>query len=316
MKNKIVLNCIKRMALLGIIGFTIQIHAEVLVILPETGPMSRAGLSIKQGILSAYQVGNNNIPLKFVNSEQKSLKLILKQNVNKKTQMIIGPLARPDVEALIKLKPKVPVLALNEVYPTHKNVWQYSLSKNDDALALLDYIHHDRVSKLYVVREKGAEAESINFLNALFLNYRGEVDPVDEMPTIKGKSEGILLLGSNEWLSSLKKLQKKNIYTQAIAVNEKTALPKGMKFCDVPALYIAEWGDVIQAYKDKPTSLPYQRLYAFGGDAWHIAEHFVLNPKVKNLTFKGRTGKIKIEGNRVERIPQCFERSKNNLVAL
>lgn len=316
MKNKIVLNCIKRMALLGIIGFTIQIHAEVLVILPETGPMSRAGLSIKQGILSAYQVGNNNIALKFVNSEQKSLKLILKQNVNKKTQMIIGPLARPDVEALIKLKPKVPVLALNEVYPTHKNVWQYSLSKNDDALALLDYIHHDKVSKLYVVREKGAEAESINFLNALFLNYRGEVDPVEQMPKVSASNEGVLLLGSNEWLSSLKKLQKKNIYTQAIAVNEKKALPKGMKFCDVPALYIAEWSDVIQAYKDKPTSLPYQRLYAFGGDAWHIAEHFVLNPKVKNLTFSGRTGKIKIEGNRVERIPQCFERSKSNLVAL
>ncbi|WP_089604447.1 penicillin-binding protein activator [Acinetobacter piscicola] len=316
MKNKIVLNCIKRMALLGIVGFTIQIHAEVLVILPETGPMSRAGLSIKQGILSAYQVGNNNIPLKFVNSEQKSLKLILKQNVNKKTQMIIGPLARPDVEALIKLKPKVPVLALNEVYPTHKNVWQYSLSKNDDALALLDYIHHDKVSKLYVVREKGAEAESINFLNALFMNYRGEVDPVDEMPKVRANNEGVLLLGSNEWLTSLKKLQKKNIYTQAIAVNEKKALPKGMKFCDVPALYIAEWSDVIQAYKEKPTSLPYQRLYAFGGDAWHIAEHFVLNPKAKNLTFSGRTGKIKIEANRVERIPQCFERSKSNLVAL
>ena len=304
------------MVLLGIVGFTIQIHAEILVILPETGPMARAGLSIKQGILSAYQIGNSNIPLKFVNSDQKALKLILKQYVNKKTQMIIGPLARPDVEALIKLKPKVPVLALNEVYPTAQNVWQYSLSKNDDALALLDYIHHDQVSKLYVVREQGTETETINFLNALFLNYRGEVNPVDEMPKVRANNEGVLLLGSNAWLSSLKKLQKKNIYTQAIAVNEKRSLPKGMKFCDVPALYSVEWKDVNQAHQNKPTSLAYQRLYAFGGDAWHIAEHFVLHPKDKNLAFNGRTGKINVEGNRVERIPQCFERSKGSLVAL
>lgn len=29
-------------------------QAEVLVILPESGPMARAGLSIKQGFMSAY----------------------------------------------------------------------------------------------------------------------------------------------------------------------------------------------------------------------------------------------------------------------
>ena len=97
MKNKIVLNSIKRLVCLGIIGFTIQVHAEILVILPETGPMSRAGLSIKQGILNASHASKNQIPLKFVDSDQKPIKTILKQNVNKKTKMIIGPLARPDV---------------------------------------------------------------------------------------------------------------------------------------------------------------------------------------------------------------------------
>lgn len=316
MKNKIVLNNIKKLALFGVVGFSTSIYAEILVILPETGPMSRAGLSIKQGIMSAYELDHQDIPLKFVNSDQKTIKQILKQDVNKKTKMIIGPLARPDVEAMINSKPRVPVLALNEVYPTYKTVWQYSLSKNDDALALLDYIHHDKVTKLYVVREKGKEAESLNFLNALFINYMGEVDPVEEIPKSVATNEGILLLGSNEWLSSLKQLKRKNIYTQAIAVDEKKNLPKGMKFCDVPALYIAEWNDVVKAHKDKPASLPYQRLYAFGGDAWHIAEQFVLDPKVKSLTFNGRTGKIKIEGNRVERIPQCFERSKNTVVPL
>ncbi len=316
MKNRIVLNSIKRMALLGIIGCITQIHAEILVILPETGPMSRAGLTIKQGILNASQASKNQIPLKFVNSDQFAIKTILKKEVNKKTDMIIGPLARADVEALVNAKPKVPVLALNEIYQTDKNVWQFSLSKNDDALALLDFIQHDKVTKLYIVREKGTETESLNFLNALFSNFSGEVDPVDAMPKVIGNNEGVLLLGTNNWLSSFPRLQDKRIYTQAIALEEQKTLPKGMKFCDVPAIYEKGWKEVIKANKDLPKSFAFQRLYAFGGDAWYIAEKFVLDPQIKTLSFNGRTGKIKIEGNRVERIPQCFERSKANLVPL
>ncbi|RZG88283.1 hypothetical protein EXE10_03005 [Acinetobacter sp. WCHAc060033] len=316
MKNKLVLNSIKRVALLGIVGFAVQLHAEILVILPETGPMSRAGLTIKQGILNASQASKNEIPLKFVNSDQIPIKSILKKEVNKKTEMIIGPLARPDVEVLVSTKPKIPVLALNEVYQSDKNVWQFSLSKNDDALALLDFIQNDKVTKLYIVREKGTETESINFLNALFSNFSGEVDPIDEMPKVIGRNEGILLLGTNNWLSSIPRLQEKRIYTQAIAIEEQKTLPKGMKFCDVPAIYEKEWKEVVKANKELPKSLAYQRLYAFGGDAWYIAQKFVLDPQIKTLSFNGRTGKIKIDGNRVERIPQCFERSKANLVPL
>ena len=316
MKNRIVLNSIKRVALLGFVGFMVQLHAEILVILPETGPMSRAGLSIKQGILNASHASKNEIPLKFVNSDQLTIKTILKKEVNKQTKMIIGPLSRPDVETLISSKPKIPVSALNEVYQTDKNVWQFSLSKNDDALALLDFIQNDKVTKLYIVREKGTETESINFLNALFANFMGEVDPVDEMPKAIGKNEGVLLLGSNNWLSSIDRLQDKHIYTQAIALDEKKTLPKGMKFCDVPAIYEKEWKEVVKANKELPSSFAFQRLYAFGGDAWYIAEKFVLDPQIKALSFNGRTGKIKIDGNRVERIPQCFERSKANLVPL
>lgn len=316
MRNKILINNIKRVVLFGIVGWAVQLHAEILVILPETGPMSRAGLSIKQGILDASHASKNEMPLKFINSDQKPIKTILKKEVNKQTKMIIGPLARPDVEALLNAKPKIPVLALNEVYQTNKNVWQFSLSKNDDALALLDFIQHDKVNKLYIVREKGKAAESINFLNALFANYTGEADPVDEIPKVIRKDEGLLLLGSNQWLSSIPRLRHQHIYTQAIAIDENKTLPKGVKFCDVPAIYEKEWKEVVKGNKELPTSFAYQRLYAFGGDAWHITEKFVLDPQIKTLSFNGRTGKIKIEGNRVERIPQCFERTKANLVPL
>ena len=105
------LNNKKSLFCLGLFGMMIQAQAEVLVILPESGPMARAGNSIKLGIVSAQQSSTSKIPLKFVNSDQKRISDILKQNINSKTQMIIGPLARTDVESLIQQKPKIPVLS-------------------------------------------------------------------------------------------------------------------------------------------------------------------------------------------------------------
>lgn len=60
-------------------------QAEVLVILPESGPLARAGLSIKQGFMSAYQASDLKMPIRFVNSDKKQIAQLLKQNVNKKT---------------------------------------------------------------------------------------------------------------------------------------------------------------------------------------------------------------------------------------
>ncbi|OTG66661.1 penicillin-binding protein activator [Acinetobacter silvestris] len=296
-----------------LLSVTTSIQAEVLVILPESGPMARAGLSIKQGIMSAYQSSNANIPLKFVNSDQKSIKNILKQNISQKTQLIIGPLARTEVEALIQENPQIPVLALNEVSKQHQNVWQYSLSKEDDSLALINNLEKDAIDQIYILRQPGTETDSLSFLNALHKKYAANIEFIDVIPKKMEIHQGLLFLGSNQWLNSVKALPKQHIYTAAMAVEDSQPLPLGIKFCDVPAVYNAKWDDVIQAYKHNPTTLPYQRLIAFGGDAWHIAEQFMVNPKVKNLSFSGRTGQIKILSHRVERTPQCFENTKKGL---
>ena len=72
--------------LMGLMLYCIfnQAQAEVLVILPESGAMARAGLSIKQGFMSAYQASGQKTPIKFVNSDKKQIAQLLKINVNKK----------------------------------------------------------------------------------------------------------------------------------------------------------------------------------------------------------------------------------------
>ncbi|QIO06432.1 penicillin-binding protein activator [Acinetobacter shaoyimingii] len=310
-----IMNNKKRMFCCALMGVVFQAQAEVLVILPESGPMARAAESIKLGIVKAHEASKANIPLKFVNTDQKNISDVLKKNVTKSTNLIIGPLARQEVESLIQTNPKIPVLALNEVASKNFNVLQYSLSKDQDTSALLNVMKKDGVNRIYVIREKGTEAESLTFVNALFKKFPEEVQVVDAVPNLKSK-DGLLLLGSNTWLNQFKKLPTKHIYAQAISVEQQKPLPKGLKFCDVPALYLEKWQDVAQVHRENPTTMPYKRLYAFGADAWFIAEQFVLNPAVKDIKFNGRTGQITIIGNQIYRVPQCYEQKRKGLSAL
>ncbi|NNH77478.1 hypothetical protein HLH17_07350 [Acinetobacter sp. ANC 5380] len=304
--------------LMGFILYCIfnQAQAEVLVILPESGPMARAGLSVKQGFMSAYQASGQKTPIKFVNSDKKQISQLLKINVNKKTQMVIGPLARNEVEGLIKSKPKVRVLALNEVTDQSDNVWQFSLSKKDDAYALNQILQKDKIKQLYVFRQPGTEVDSELFLMSLVSQIDYPLTLVEEIPEKLNKQSSLLLLGNNEWLNSLAKLPNKNVYVLANAIEQHEPIPKGARFCDAPALYDPGWSDVIKAYQHNPVSMPYQRLLAFGGDTWHIAQQYLDEPNLKSIEFEGRTGLIKISNNHIQRIPHCYENTRKGIKTL
>ncbi len=304
--------------LIGFILYCIFNHAqaEVLVILPESGPMARAGLSVKQGFMSAYQASELETPIKFVNSDKKPLAQLLKQNVNKKTQMIVGPLARQDVEALIQIQPKVRVLALNEVSSQSAKVGQFSLSKQDDAVALNQVLQNDQIKELYVLQQKDSETDNELFLISLLTETNYPLNLIEEIPKKLNKHTGLLLLGNNAWLNKLPKLPHKNIYILPNAIEQDQVLPVGVKFCDAPALYESEWPDVIQAAQANAASMAYQRLIAFGGDAWHIASQYLAEPNLKSMQFQGRTGLIQVNNNQIQRIPHCYEHTKKGIKGL
>ncbi|TCB71700.1 hypothetical protein E0H88_04605 [Acinetobacter sp. ANC 4216] len=304
--------------IIGFILYCIFNHAqaEVLVILPESGPMARAGLSVKQGFMSAYQASELETPIKFVNSDKKPIAQLLKQNVNKKTQMIVGPLPRQDVEALIKIQPKVRVLALNEVSSQSAKVGQFSLSKQDDAVALNQVLQNDQIKELYVLQQKDSETDNELFLISLLTETNYPLNLIEEIPKKLNKHTGLLLLGNNAWLNKLPKLPHKNIYILPNAIEQDQVLPVGVKFCDAPALYESEWPDVIQAAQANAASMAYQRLIAFGGDAWHIASQYLAEPNLKSMQFQGRTGLIQVNNNQIQRIPHCYENTKKGIKGL
>ena len=301
MKNKILGLCL--------VSCISNVQAEVLIILPESGPLARAASSIKQGFLSAYTASGHKIPLKWVNANQKNISQLLKQHVNKKTKMVVGPLARSDVEQLLNSKPKVRTLSLNDVAGSSPHVWQFSLSKKDDAAALKALLFKDGIRQLLILRQPGSEAEHELLLMSLLSQSDLKFKIVDKPPRFLMPKQGLLFLGNAEWMAVMPELNRSRMYTVANAMSEQHKLPQGIKFCDVPVLYLADWPDVLQAYAKEPVNLSYQRLIAFGGDAWHITQQYLSQPRLQTIEFQGRTGRIQITEHGVQRTPQCFQYS-------
>ena len=307
------LNNKKRLMLACFAAFVTQAQAEVLVILPETGPMARATSSIKSGFMSAYALSEDKVPLKFINSDKQSIKTILAKHLNKKTQLIVGPLAKNEVEQMVALNPKVRVLALNEIEKQSPNVIQFSLSKQDDAFALKQILSKDKVSQLLVLRQAGREHDSELYLMAMVSQFDQTVEVVQDVPKKLKKGQGLLLLGDDAWLNQLPHLPKNYVYAQATTIEQNQPIPNGLKFCDVPALYEHKWNDVAHAYLQQPVTMPYQRLIAFGADAWMLSELYLNTPKIKNFTLQGRTGDLDVNAQRVTRIPHCYQKQKNSI---
>ncbi|MBJ9985794.1 penicillin-binding protein activator [Acinetobacter sp. S40] len=310
------LNNKKRLLLVCFAAFISQAQAEVLVILPESGPMARAASSIKSGFMSAYALSEDKVPLKFVNSDKQNIKNILARNVNKKTQLIVGPLSKSEIEQMVALNPKVRVLALNEIEMQSPNVIQFSLAKQDDAYALKQILLKDKISQLFVLRQTGREQESELYLMSIMTQLGESVQMVHDVPKKLKKGQGLLLLGDDAWVNQLSNLPKNNVYAQPTTIEENQPIPEGLKFCDVPALYEHKWNDVAHAYLQQPVSMPYQRLIAFGADAWMLAELYLKTPKIQNFTLEGRTGDLDVNSQRVTRIPHCYQKQKNTILQL
>lgn len=291
-------------------------YADVLVILPESGVMARAADSIKRGFISAYSASSSKQKLIFVDSERHSMANILKHTVNKKTQLIVGPLERSDIETLMQLAPKVPVLALNDVNKQSANVWQFSLAKQHDVDALSQVLQEDRIKKLLLLRQTGMEESTERYVMLLMSAFGSDIEFVASVPKKLASNDGLLLLGSTEWLAQLGKLPEKHIYATSLSIEQGQTVPRGLIFCDVPALYNGQWPDMLQAYQQQPENMAFQRLLAFGGDAWSISQQLLSNPKTTQFDFMGRTGQIELKNSQIQRQPSCYQQQKKGIQPL
>lgn len=278
-------------------------QAEVLVILPERGGMAVAAQSVRDGLLAAYYDRTVRPALRFVHDDdQQPIAQLVAQSISPQTQLVIGPLARERVEALIASAPQLPVLALNQVDASHPNVWEFALAPEEDVSRLMTLMRADGVREILLLKEDG-QASNGRFEQVLTTQWQGKLTPISQAPSSLKRGQGLLLLGSGAWLEMLNDLPTERLYSTAFAFNQVQPVKLGLQYCDIPALYRYEWPELIREAERKPVSIAYQRLVAFGADAWQLALLRLKQAPSANLS--GRTGELSLRNHQIERAPDC-----------
>ena len=114
--------------------------SQIAVLLPRSGPYARAAATIRDGLMAAWYAdpNENRPPLKFYDSSNpEQVWPLLNQAADDGASIVIGPLAKPAVEQLVRAGDlPLPVLALNQVdidsIPP-QGLYQYALSPKDEA---------------------------------------------------------------------------------------------------------------------------------------------------------------------------------------
>ena len=117
-------------------------------------------------------------------------------------------------------------------------------------------------------------------------------------------------------MEQLGTLPEKNIYVTPMSIEHGQSIPIGLSFCDTPALYNGQWADLIEAYKKQPETMAFQRLLAFGGDAWSMGQHLLEQTGQVQFSFVGRTGAIELKDRKLYRQPYCYRKKKNGIEIL
>jgi outer membrane PBP1 activator LpoA protein len=309
-------------------------YAEILVLLPERGVFAPAGASVKEGLTAAYYAGTRRPPLRFVDSSDQPMDILLAKEIKSDTELVIGPLSREQVGELVNIPVNIPVLTLNEVAQSQKNVWQFALAPDEDANTLAKAMLSDGVTQLYVVTQpqftKGdrfrsalanATNQTTNQTTSQTTNQttnqttkqatKFKLEDVKDIPASLTRTQGLLVLGSSAWVGE-QKLPHDRVYAPSFVFDRRIPLSTGLQFCDTPALLRGDWAELNALNTKQPASTEIQRLRAFGADSWQIAQ--LLLDHAASAKFAGRTGEITLSHSDIKRVPVCFRATNDGLI--
>lgn len=314
--------------------------ADISVLLPLTGAAAKASESIRNGLLAAYyqsasQNKTSDNLVFYDTASYQDISLLLPQVVSPNTRMIIGPLLKEHVSQLIYNPPTVPVLALNRVNNLNGNgIWQYALAPEEEFLPQIRMMQQQGIKRIRVLAQTDANSERLRQgFEQTWQAEGGELLPtyILSQTTQDGLTQSIKKLLAEPqtaktqafYLASpqlaLYTLPLLNFYQRApLPVYsssqsydaEKTLLERqdlnGLRFCGLPWVIQPEQWPASQSVRDNfsPESSSYDRLVAFGADAWMISQQLE-SPAKRQLN--GRTGTLVLTQGQVQRTPLCAE---------
>ena len=143
---------------------------KIALLLPLSGPLKASGQAIRNGFLAAYyydkQQNNKTLTISILNTTRQDIQNVYQQAVTAGAQVIVGPLTKDDVQALVNMgKLPVPTIALNTL-PNYEqnntdNLFQFGLSPLDEASQLATKIENAKLHRIILISPQGEWGQNI-----------------------------------------------------------------------------------------------------------------------------------------------------------
>lgn len=321
---------------------------RIALLLPQSGRMAKAAETIRDGFLAAYYqdisqgiAQNSASPsapvLDFYDSDNGNILALVQQARANGATLIVGPLDRERVEALVQAGPSpVPILALNNIEPGAAQIYQFALSPEDEVQRLAARMESQKISRPLILRatddaslrqqrlfqaawqqrhaqpltvasldasRKGGLVVSVREALANNMNNKGQHDALFlASPTLASQVLPALLY----YKSRLPLFSLSSAWTPTPDGSSQRDL-EGLRFCDLPWLLDAPRPEQTALYQSfSPPASSYDRLYAFGADAWTLAREW--SALTDGEPLKLRSGQVQADSTwHLRRIPTCAE---------
>jgi outer membrane PBP1 activator LpoA protein len=300
--------------------------ARLAVLLPMSGSLASAGQSVRDGFLAAYYAEPRNRPvLKFYDSAGTGAgaQAAMAKALADDNQMIVGPLTREEVNAVLGSAGALPMITLNRgSQPPPRGSASFALLPEDEGVFAANRIADRGMRHVLVIASRGESAQRSvvafrNQLQARGGSVVGEVPVAGEIPDLNTQLSGFMAaqVPPQAVFLALDAAPARTIAAQ-LKASSLAALPKvataqilnggggkgdaeleGIEYPDLPWLLSQGGGlpDASALSKSLPSARGGgQRLFAFGADAWRLVAYFERLYNDPSYSLPGATGELQI----------------------
>jgi outer membrane PBP1 activator LpoA protein len=300
--------------------------ARLAVLLPMSGNLAGAGQSVRDGFLAAYYAETRTRPtLKFYDSQGTAAgaQAALSKAIAEEAQMIVGPLTREEVNAVLGQAGALPTIALNRgsKAPPAGSASFALLPEDEGADAARRLAARGLKQVLVIASRTDASQRSVIAFRDALKEFGGaivaEVPIAGEIPDLSTQlssfktapvpPQAVFLaldapqartIAMQLKLSALAPLPRIATAQILTGANAKSDLElDGIEYPELPWLLGQAEGlpDAGALAKSLPGARGGgQRLFAFGFDAWKLAAYFERLYNDPSYSIRGATGELQI----------------------
>ena len=133
---------------------------KLAVLLPLTGRFAAAvGEPARLGVLAALQDRNSKLKVTFYDTNRMTMEEITSALAQNGTNFIIGPILKPEVDALIATKIELPAIVFNNPASSREGLYYYNLGPDYEGALAASKIYHDGHSNPVLIAPESTRGE-------------------------------------------------------------------------------------------------------------------------------------------------------------